>query len=175
VRQARAEEIPLVIDEDLRLVFEATKSGRVYDPVPVALKIVAMRSRFGVGVGSGRVSWPTQTAYAASSGMHANVRQLLGALRRAAPRRSATASPDFLQQDQAQLACLHLLVVVHQFEVAFDRSTVRPLHRQTCASLQTVAFDAGKIMAASIQPSCDDSSAAIIVPAAIASPCSHWP
>jgi hypothetical protein len=42
VRQAGTEQIALVIDEDLRLVFEAPESGRVYDAVPVALEVAAV-------------------------------------------------------------------------------------------------------------------------------------
>ncbi len=47
--QTRAEVIALVVDEDLRLVREAAKRGRMDDPVAVALEIAAgRRGRLGV-------------------------------------------------------------------------------------------------------------------------------
>ena len=43
MRQTGAEQIALVIDENLRLVFKAPEGRRVYDPVPVALKFATLR------------------------------------------------------------------------------------------------------------------------------------
>ena len=45
VGEAGAEMITLVIDEDLRLVGQAAKGGRVHDPVAVALELGARRRR----------------------------------------------------------------------------------------------------------------------------------
>jgi hypothetical protein len=42
VRQAGAEQIALVVDEDLRLVFKPAKSRRMHDPVAVALELAAI-------------------------------------------------------------------------------------------------------------------------------------
>ena len=50
VREARPEEVALVIDEDLRLVDQPPKAARVHDAVPVALVLTA------VGVGRLRVT-----------------------------------------------------------------------------------------------------------------------
>jgi hypothetical protein len=43
VRQTRAKKISLMIDENLRFVFKATKRRRVDDAVAVALKLAAQR------------------------------------------------------------------------------------------------------------------------------------
>jgi hypothetical protein len=43
VCQTRTEKITLMIDEDLRLVFETTKRGGMNDTVAVALKLAAQR------------------------------------------------------------------------------------------------------------------------------------
>ena len=53
VRQPRAVVIALVIDEHLRLVFEAAKRARVDDPVAIPL-IAASGSRDGLPGGGGR-------------------------------------------------------------------------------------------------------------------------
>ena len=45
VGEAGAEMIALVVDEDLRLVGQAAKGGRVNDPVAVALELGARRGR----------------------------------------------------------------------------------------------------------------------------------
>jgi hypothetical protein len=73
----------------------------------------------------------------------------------------STASPILLQENEAELAILHLLVVLHQFEVAFDIQGW-PAHRQSSALKQPL--DTRDVLLASIQPSCAESSAAIIVP-----------
>ena len=41
MRQARAEQIALVVDENLRLVNQAPKRRRMHDSVPVTLKLIA--------------------------------------------------------------------------------------------------------------------------------------
>ena len=43
MRQARAKQVAFVVDEDLRLVFEPAKRGRVNDAVAVALELAARR------------------------------------------------------------------------------------------------------------------------------------
>jgi len=45
MRQARAEQVALVVDEHLRLVLEAAKRSRVNDTVAVALEIGASLRR----------------------------------------------------------------------------------------------------------------------------------
>jgi len=45
MRQAGAEEVAFMIDENLGLVFQPSKRGRVDDPVPVALELAARLRR----------------------------------------------------------------------------------------------------------------------------------
>src|SRR5688572_12156268 len=45
VRQARAKEIALMVDENLGFVFEAAECGRVHDAVAVALEFTAAQGR----------------------------------------------------------------------------------------------------------------------------------
>jgi len=49
VCQAGTKEIAFVVDEHLRLIFEASKSRRMDDPVTVALELAAM-GRCAVGI-----------------------------------------------------------------------------------------------------------------------------
>jgi hypothetical protein len=55
VRQARAKQVTLVIDEDLGFVFETAEGGRMNDAIPVALKLRAADRRSFTFAPSARV------------------------------------------------------------------------------------------------------------------------
>ena len=105
VRQARAEQVALVVDEDLGLVDEAAERGAVHDAVAVALVFAAWRRRLGERVRAPRGSrhgarhrWRTRAsaqpaaggqrlAHAAQSG---SARARAGAAERLDQRRSGS-------------------------------------------------------------------------------------
>jgi hypothetical protein len=119
VSQAGTEQVALVIDEDLRLVFETPKGGRVYDPVPVALEFAAMRRLRVRVMATARVD----RGYRIRRQVQACAQRSAMARPHFRQRRSVGQQPArLLQEDQTKLAALHLLVVLHQLKVAVDAS-----------------------------------------------------
>ena len=177
VRQARAEQVALVVEEDLRLVDQAPERRAVDDAVAVALELVA-RGRRRLGDGAGRASCAGSQAYGRE---HARRRRRASAAcRRASTSRTSASgaartrgAARRLDHDEADLAALGLLVDAHQLEVALgaERRRRAPAGRRARPARVRRSHDTPRRSGRARR----DRSAAITMPQPTASPCSQSP
>jgi hypothetical protein len=117
VREARAEQVTLVVEENLRLVDEAPERSRVNDAVAVALKLRARRSGFF------RMPSPTRARRITGVGSDAHARRSARAVGQHLPNHVVGGAPHdcvawAIDDDESNLPRLRLLVDAHQFKIA---------------------------------------------------------
>jgi hypothetical protein len=187
VRQPGAEQVALVVEEDLGLVDQAPERRAVHDAVAVALVLGARGAGGSDGgaraaAGAGSATWPEAARHGRQHGpamfftgrISCGARWITSRTMRIGRRASRRAQA--VDHHEADLAAFGLLVDPHQRQVAVARIVPVWQHRALDGQARAPPAPSGVDKAGVHQAQrAADRSAAITMPQPTASPCSHSP